>query len=67
MASMLIWLTFSFSGAGAGGIATATKLAKAGFQVTVIEKHGFVGGRCSLIRHDGYVSPTLNHTITFPD
>lgn len=47
---------FLNAGAGAGGIATATKLAKAGFQVTVVEKHGFVGGRCSLIRHDGYVS-----------
>ena len=42
-------------GAGAGGIATAARLAKAGFKVTVLEKNDFTGGRCSLIRHDGYV------------
>lgn len=42
-------------GAGAGGIATAARLAKAGFKVTVLEKNGFTGGRCSLIHHDGYV------------
>ncbi|EYE90128.1 phytoene desaturase family protein [Aspergillus ruber CBS 135680] len=41
-------------GAGAGGVATAARLAKQGFQVTVIEKNGFIGGRCSLITHNGY-------------
>ncbi|KAH8662292.1 hypothetical protein BX600DRAFT_382940, partial [Xylariales sp. PMI_506] len=41
-------------GAGAGGIATAARLAKAGFRVTVVEKNDFTGGRCSLIRHGGY-------------
>lgn len=41
-------------GAGAGGIATAARLAKAGFSVTVLEKNSFTGGRCSLIRHDGH-------------
>lgn len=42
------------TGAGAGGIATAARLAKAGFAVTVLEKNGFTGGRCSLIRHEGW-------------
>lgn len=42
-------------GAGAGGIATAARLAKAGYNVTVVEKNGFLGGRCSLIRHEEYV------------
>ena len=42
-------------GAGAGGISTAARLAKAGFQVTVLEKNSFTGGRCSLLHHDGYV------------
>ncbi|KAI8632965.1 phytoene dehydrogenase [Xylariaceae sp. FL1651] len=41
-------------GAGAGGIATAARLAKAGFSVTVLEKNSFTGGRCSLITHDGH-------------
>lgn len=36
-------------GAGAGGIATAARLAKAGYAVTVLEKNDFVGGRCSLL------------------
>ncbi|KAI3320781.1 phytoene dehydrogenase [Xylariaceae sp. AK1471] len=41
-------------GAGAGGIATAARLAKAGFSVTVLEKNSFTGGRCSLLTHDGH-------------
>ncbi|KAL8894963.1 MAG: hypothetical protein Q9192_003931 [Flavoplaca navasiana] len=41
-------------GAGAGGVATAARLAKAGFDVTVFEKNDFTGGRCSLLRHEGY-------------
>ncbi|KAI0201768.1 phytoene dehydrogenase [Astrocystis sublimbata] len=41
-------------GAGAGGIATAARLAKAGLSVTVLEKNSFTGGRCSLIRQDGH-------------
>lgn len=41
-------------GAGAGGIATAARLAKAGWKVTVLEKNDFAGGRCSLINKDGY-------------
>ncbi|KAK1775335.1 putative phytoene dehydrogenase [Copromyces sp. CBS 386.78] len=42
-------------GAGAGGIAIAARLAKAGVDVTVLEKNDFTGGRCSLIHtKDGY-------------
>ncbi|KAI0110952.1 phytoene desaturase [Hypoxylon sp. NC0597] len=41
-------------GAGAGGIATAARLAKSGFAVTVLEKNSFTGGRCSLIYHEGH-------------
>ncbi|KAF2757285.1 phytoene desaturase [Pseudovirgaria hyperparasitica] len=41
-------------GAGVGGVATAARLAKAGYKVTVIEKNGFTGGRCSLIHKDGH-------------
>ncbi|KAK3068193.1 ATP-binding cassette transporter CGR1, partial [Teratosphaeriaceae sp. CCFEE 6253] len=35
--------------AGVGGTSTAARLAHAGFAVTVLEKNGFTGGRCSLI------------------
>lgn len=41
-------------GAGVGGTATAARLAREGFQVTVVEKNEFSGGRCSLIHHNGF-------------
>lgn len=41
-------------GRGVGGVATAARLAKAGYTVTVVEKNDFTGGRCSLIKKDGY-------------
>ncbi|KAH8171654.1 flavin containing amine oxidoreductase domain-containing protein [Sarocladium implicatum] len=41
-------------GAGAGGVALAARLAKAGLRVTVVEKNDFTGGRCSLIHHEGH-------------
>ncbi|TKA26041.1 Phytoene desaturase [Salinomyces thailandicus] len=36
-------------GAGIGGTSTAARLAHAGFDVTVLEKNTFTGGRCSLL------------------
>jgi phytoene desaturase (3,4-didehydrolycopene-forming) len=36
-------------GAGVGGVASAARLAHAGFAVTVLEQNDFTGGRCSLI------------------
>ncbi|KAE8441267.1 hypothetical protein EG329_005568 [Mollisiaceae sp. DMI_Dod_QoI] len=41
-------------GAGIGGIATAARLSKSGFSVTVLEKNSFTGGRCSLLHHNDY-------------
>ncbi|KAF2106510.1 phytoene dehydrogenase [Lophiotrema nucula] len=41
-------------GAGVGGVAAAARMAKAGCDVTVVEKNDFTGGRCSLINRDGY-------------
>jgi phytoene desaturase (3,4-didehydrolycopene-forming) len=52
-------------GAGAGGIATAARLAKAGFKVTVLEKNDFTGGRCSLIHHNGYVREFMSSSALF--
>src|SRR5215472_7506802 len=41
-------------GAGLGGIATAARLARAGYSVTVLEKNEAAGGRCSQIVRDGH-------------
>ncbi|MBI5294400.1 MAG: phytoene desaturase [Chloroflexi bacterium] len=49
-------------GAGIGGIATAARLAKNGYNVTVLEKNDTPGGRCNQIVRDGHrfdVGPTL--------
>jgi phytoene desaturase len=41
-------------GAGLGGIATAARLARAGFNVQVLEKNGTPGGRCGQLVRDGH-------------
>jgi phytoene desaturase len=49
-------------GAGPGGLASAMLLAKAGVEVTVVEKRGVVGGRTSTMEQDGFkfdVGPTF--------
>ena len=49
-------------GAGIGGIATAARLAKNGYEVTVLEKNEAPGGRCNQIIRDGHrfdIGPTL--------
>lgn len=49
-------------GAGVGGIAAAARLARSGFQVTVLEKNSAPGGRCSRLVNDGHrfdIGPTL--------
>lgn len=49
-------------GAGIGGIATAARLAKNGYEVKVFEKNAQPGGRCGQIVREGHrfdVGPTL--------
>lgn len=49
-------------GAGIGGIATAARLAKNGYDVTVLEKNELPGGRCNQIVHNSHrfdIGPTL--------
>jgi phytoene desaturase len=41
-------------GAGPGGLAASLLLAQAGVKVTIVEKHGHVGGRTSTIEQDGF-------------
>jgi len=49
-------------GAGIGGIATAARLAKNGYRVTLLEKNETPGGRCNQFVQDGHrfdIGPTL--------
>ncbi|MBI4791137.1 MAG: phytoene desaturase [Chloroflexi bacterium] len=49
-------------GAGIGGIAAAARLARSGYQVTVVEKNATPGGRCNQFTRDGHrfdIGPTL--------
>jgi phytoene desaturase len=49
-------------GAGVGGIAVAARMARRGYDVTVLEKNGAPGGRCNKIVQDGHrfdVGPSL--------
>jgi phytoene desaturase len=49
-------------GAGVGGIAAAGRLARSGYDVTVVEKRAAAGGRCNKIVRDGHrfdVGPSL--------
>lgn len=49
-------------GAGIGGIATAARLARCGYHVTVVEKNEVPGGRCGQMIIDGHrfdTGPTL--------
>lgn len=72
MQSLLTFLSFAGqadgnAGAGAGGIASAARLAKAGLQVTVLEKNDHTGGRCSLIHRDGYRFDQGPSLLLLPD
>jgi len=45
-------------GAGIGGLATAVRLAHAGYRVTVVEKHEEPGGRAGVWRSEGFTFDT---------
>jgi phytoene desaturase len=46
------------AGAGLGGLATALRLAKKGFEVEIAEKNSQAGGRLNQIRKDGFTFDT---------
>jgi phytoene desaturase len=54
-------------GAGPGGLASAMLLAKAGAEVTVIEREAAVGGRTSAIRRDGFTFDRGPTFFLFPE
>lgn len=54
-------------GAGIGGIAVAARLARAGFDVEVVEKNGAAGGRCGQIIRDGHRFDTGATLLLMPE
>jgi len=48
-------------GSGPGGSGIAALMAHDGHAVTLLEKNGFVGGKCSSLEQDGYVVDTGVH------
>ena len=53
-------------GAGLGGLAAACRLAKSGFDVTVLEKNDAVGGKVNHIEAGGYKFDTGASLLTMP-
>lgn len=54
-------------GAGLGGLAASALLARAGHQVTVIERQDWVGGKSRRIELAGQRIDTGPSMVTFPD
>jgi len=54
-------------GAGIGGIASASLLAKAGFNVHVYEKDSMAGGRAGVLKKDGFTFDTGPSWYLMPD
>jgi phytoene desaturase len=54
-------------GAGVGGIYSAARLAKHGFNVVVVEKNLQAGGRCNRIEKDGYEFDTGPTFLMMPE
>jgi len=54
-------------GAGIAGLATCLRLIKKGYQVTVVEKNSYTGGKLHALEQDGYrfdLGPSL---FTMPE
>jgi phytoene desaturase len=59
--------TALIAGGGVGGLATAIRLANAGYAVTVLEKNSTVGGRANTIDSDGFHFDTGPTLLLMPD
>ncbi len=53
-------------GAGLGGLAAAVRLAKIGFDVTILEKNESVGGKVNAVKANGYQFDTGASLLTMP-
>ncbi len=51
-------------GSGIGGVGLAALLQSRGYQVTVVEKNNFVGGKCSSYDKDGFVVDAAFHMFS---
>jgi phytoene dehydrogenase-like protein len=45
-------------GAGLGGLSTALRLAKSGYEVCIVEKNNQAGGRLNQLKKDGFTFDT---------
>jgi phytoene desaturase len=54
-------------GAGIGGIASAARLARSGYDVTVVEKNAVPGGRCDRLVRDGHRFDTGPSLFLMPE
>ena len=59
--------SFIVLGSGIGGMAAASTLAFAGYEVTILEKSFSYGGKAGIISKDGYIFDTGPSLLTLPD
>ncbi|MDX2193182.1 MAG: phytoene desaturase family protein [Gemmatimonadales bacterium] len=59
--------TVTVVGAGFGGLATAARLAHAGYRVTVLERHGIPGGRAGRWLSEGFTFDTGPSLVMMPE
>lgn len=54
-------------GAGIGGAGVAALLQNKGYQVTLLERNGFTGGRCTSFARDGFIVDSAFHMFSLGD
>jgi phytoene dehydrogenase-like protein len=50
-------------GAGISGLSVGALLANSGLKVLVLEKNGYLGGRCSKMEHEGFTFDSAGHAF----
>lgn len=59
--------TISVIGSGVGGLTTAIRLQKAGYQVSIYEKEDRIGGKMNQIKKDGYTFDLGPSIVMMPE